>query len=145
MSNKRQHQKYEQQRELRNAGYLIHDDFGIRPNSGSESLPHWLAKCIAGRVLIDAGYRVDSEVEREKQGTVVGEVDLLSFGMTDRRPLVVETERDIDRDVIRDKLDRYNSPVVQDVFVLDVDDLPILDDPQAAYDEIQYELGLGFE
>lgn len=143
MTNKRQHEKYAQYRELKNAGYQIHDDIGIRPNSGSETLTHWIAKCVGAHVLTNAGFRVDSEVERYEYPTAasaVGEVDLLAFGHEDRLPIVLEMERDVDRDVVKDKLEKYHVEPIREVFVIAVDDLS--DDPEEMRDEIRAEIGL---
>lgn len=143
MTNKRQHEKYAQYRELKDAGYQIHDDLGVRPNSGSESLKHWIAKCVGAHVLTNAGFRVDSEVERYEYASAasaVGEVDLLGFGHEERKPIVLEMERAVDRDVVRDKLEKYHVDPVREVFVIAVDDLR--DDSEEMRDEIRAEIGL---
>lgn len=126
-----------QKRELQNAGYRIAKNSGIRCNSGSESWEHFLTKCIAGKVLSNQGYRVDSEVPVESP-TGTGYIDLLAFGHQTRRPIVVEVETDPDGGIWERKWNIYGSDHIRDLYILEANSL----DVKVIRDTINKELGL---
>jgi len=136
MTSKRQSEIYRQKNRLNHQGWNIEDTTNaVRFNGGSETLHHVTSKCVAAKVAIDAGYRVQSEVECPN-----GEADILAFGLEDRYPIVIELERDFDIEVQQKKLEQYNVGDVAEVWVIDLDEAP--SHPDSLYEHIAEQVGL---
>lgn len=133
----REKEIYRQRNRLNHQGWDIPDTENcIRPNSGSERLDHLLAKTVAAKVAIDAGYRVQSEVVTENGD----ECDILAFGLEDRRPVVIEVENDCRDETIEKKQAQYMTPDIREVFVISLDEAPT--DPDELYTHIADVTGL---
>ncbi len=137
MTSKRQSEIYRQKSRLEYQGWDIGGvTSSVEFNGGSETLHHRVAKTVAASVCIDAGYRVASEVETD-QGD---EADILAYGLEDRRPIVIELERDFDIEVQQKKLEQYNVGDVAEVWVIDLDEAP--SHPNSLYEHIAEQVGL---
>ena len=134
---KRDKEIYTQYRELNRAGWEIPNTHEIlcRGNGGSESLSHVVAKTVAAKVCINAGYRVSSEVENQQ-----GEADILAYGHESRNPIVIELENGLTDEVKSKKLSQYLVGPVREVYVIDLDDSP--SDPESLAGHIQEVTGL---
>jgi len=86
-------------------------------------------------VLWESGYHVASEVK--KDGSYA---DILGLGHESRQPIVVELETNATPDDAADYRVLYGSPVVREVFTVNVSELPTI--PSAQVKAIQSELGL---
>jgi len=136
MSDKRTSEIYRQYQRLNHQGWAIETTTNaLEFNGGSETLHHVVAKSVAAKVCIDAGYRVRSEVE-----CINGEADILAFGLEDRRPIVIELERDFEIEVQQKKLEQYNVGDVSEVWVIDLDEAP--SHPDSLYEHIAEQVGL---
>ena len=122
---------------LQDCGYDLQVENSIRPNDGSETLRHRIAKMCTARVLWSEGFRVDSEVFHQSRGRYA---DLVGYGCPGRKPLIVEVERDTYDGQQAKYRELYQVPVVKDVYLIDVDELPT--DPKAQAEAIRVELGL---
>lgn len=122
MTDKRTHDEYKDRTALQRAGWDVSKGDSIRFNAargGSETVAHFVCKALAGYVLAERGWRIDSEVEMPG-----GEVDILAYG-TAEKPLVVEVETDVTQTVIDEKLDQYwKDEPIRDVFFLDPTEMP---------------------
>lgn len=116
---KRQHEHYSDYHELRHHGWEIATKQDhISPNSGSETTEHLIYKTVAAKVLIDAGYRVASEVSHDDRG----EIDILGYGHPDRRMVAVEIERKPTDATTQGKLDQYiHGTPVEELFIFTPD------------------------
>lgn len=123
---------WQEYRELHNNGWNVNKHNQIRPNSGSETVKHLVAKALVAHAGLELGYKVDSEVSHSHRG----EVDILLFGNPDRLMLAVECETSPTDEVIQDKVDRYvkNTPI-DDLVLVNVTELPT--DMLDAYGEIK--------
>ena len=136
---KREQVIYEQYRELRTNGWGITDTGSyIKPNSGSESLPHLVAKTAAAKVCIDQGFTVASEVENAHNGK---EADILAYGLEGRKPIAIELENSLDEETKDRKLRHYHIQPVSEVYVIDLDEWTN-NDPEWLYEYIQEVTGL---
>jgi len=138
MTDRRNKEFYEEYRALKNNGWNVQKENQVRFNSGSESNPHYLAKCLAARVGHIEGYSVASEVVHPDHG----EIDVLLWNHPERLTYAVETETSPTDEIIADKLERYvhSNPVIDDLLLVNVSDLPV--DRIAAEEWIRGELGL---
>jgi len=128
-------QLYRDLAKLRECGYVIEDVDIIKRNPGSETLNHRIAKMSTAHVLWDAGYHVASEVE------VNGKfADIVGLGHTGRNPIVVELETDLRKDQREEYRELYGSPVVKEVYSINVSELSQI--PSYQVERIQDELGL---
>jgi len=120
---------------LRECGYVIEEVDIIKRNPGSETLTHRIAKMCTAHVLWDAGYHVASEVEKDGKFA-----DIVGLGHTGRNPIVVELETDL-RDDQRDTYrELYGSPVVKEVYSINISELSSI--PAYQVVTIQEKLGL---
>ena len=135
---KREKTVYTEYRELNNSGWSIQNTNPVlcRSNGGSETLDHAVAKTVAGKVLENAGYRVQSEAPT-KQGK---EADILGFGHESRNPVVIELERSTSESVEEKKRKQYLKGSVREVWVIDLDSAP--SDPSELFDHISEVTGL---
>lgn len=117
--NLRQQREFHHRKVLRDEGWDVSQRDSVAFNSGSETLEHWISKCVVGFVLKQQGYRISSEVEGPN-----GEADVLFYG-TEDEPAVVEVETNPTEDVIESKLRRYvDGEPIRECYVLPVEDMP---------------------
>lgn len=129
--NQRQHREFEHRKTLRDNNWEISQRDAVAFNGGSESLEHYLAKAAVAWHLKQQGYRIGSEVSKDG----AGEVDLVCYG-TEDPPLAIEVEKDMQREVILGKVDRYVSgEPYRDLIPVDVDTLPDVDELREWADE----------
>lgn len=137
MSDKRRADKHKAKAILRRNQVSVQDHNQIRPNPGSETFRHLVAKTAVAFVGINNGYWVSSEVE-----TAYGECDVILWGNPDRLTYAVEVETGPTEDVREDKLNRYveRQPGIDDMILINVTDMPVnmLD----ALDYVSDELGM---
>jgi len=136
--NRRDQDFYEEYRALQTHGWDVQKENQVRFNSGSETNPHFVAKCLAARVGHSEGYSVASEVVHPENG----EIDILLWNHPERLTYAVETETSPTDEVIADKLERYvhSNPVIDDLLLVNVNNLPV--DRIEAEEWIRGELGL---
>jgi len=129
--------QWSEYRALKDAGWQVQKNNQVRMNGGSESKEHLLAKSMVAHAGHEAGYRVSSEVSHDSRG----EIDILLFGCDSRISLAVECEKDVQDDVVEDKVDRYvRGTPIDDIAVISVDSLS--ENMTEAYEEIKTVLGL---
>jgi hypothetical protein len=134
---KRQSEIYRQKNRLNHQGWNIEDTTNaLRFNGGSETLNHVTSKCVAAKVAIDAGYRVQSEVQTENGD----ECDILAFGLEDRRPVVIELENGLTEGVAERKRRQYTIGDVRECYIIDLDNAP--SHPDSLYEHIAEQTGL---
>jgi len=105
-------------------------------NSGSETIPHAVAKHLVGMVGVRNGYRVSSEVVCSG-----GSIDMLLWGHDDRLTYAVECETGLVPEVKESKIDRYvKQTPIDDIQFVEVNNLPM--DMVEAYAHIAETLGL---
>lgn len=127
-------------RELRDSGVQVSKHNKIAPNPGSETAKHIALKALVAHVGIQNGYRVDSEVPIEFNGTEVY-CDTLLWGHDSRMSYAVEVEHSIVPDTITSKKEQYvDHTAINELAVLNATDYPI--DIQDAYGRVAQELGL---
>lgn len=119
---KRQQQKYQSYRELQNAKVDVSKHNQIKPNSGSETFPHLVAKAAVMHLGLANGYWVASEVEVPH-----GQVDCLLWGNPERLTLAVEVETSPTEETKQDKLSRYvhQQPAIDDMILVNVTQMPM--------------------
>ena len=103
----------------------------VRMHGTEETLKHWLLKCLAARVVKNAGHVVLTEFELPNKG----EIDV--YDATDNVAIEIETKRNEKTASL--KLLKYTA-YVRDMFILYVDDFS--DDPWEAEKQIRIRLGL---
>jgi len=118
-------------RELHDHGWDVDKENRIRPNSGSETVKHLVAKALVAQVGLELGYRVDSEVPHAHRG----EIDVLLYGQSDRLTLAVECETSPTDEIVQDKVDRYVHGPIDDLVLVNVTGLPT--DMLDAYGQIK--------
>jgi hypothetical protein len=126
---------FEEKKQLEACGYQIEAIDNIAKNSGEEGLRHRISKMSTAHVLWNAGYHVASEVKKDGRYA-----DILAFGHGSRMPIVVELETNAtaeDRKLYREL---YGSPVVREVFTINVSELSAI--PEYQVERIKAELGL---
>jgi len=128
-------QLYRDLAKLRECGYVIEDVDIIKRNPGSETLSHRIAKMSTAHVLWDAGYHVASEVEKDGKFA-----DIVGLGHTGRNPIVVELETNMEESDPEAYRELYGSPVVKEVYTIDLGELSTIPDYQVA--AIEEKLGL---
>lgn len=138
MSTKRQQDSWKRLRELQDAGWNATKTNEIRFNSGSETPKHAAVKMMTGKVLVDRGLKVSSEVEHPERG----ELDILCHGPPDGKAYGVECETGLTSEVKSDKISRYVHGPIRDCMFLEVEDAP--DDVHEMVDWIHKEL-FGYE
>jgi len=105
-------------------------------NSGSETIPHAVAKHLVGVVGVRNGYRVSSEVSVPE-----GDIDVCLWGHPDRLTYAVEVETGLTQDVKESKIDRYvKQTPIDDIIFIEATSLSM--DMVEAASEIAEELGL---
>jgi len=139
MTTERTKQAIRECRELNNAGYNVGKRRTIRlhTNPQDETPMHAHAKMAVGKVLAEAGYRVDSEVEHEPTGNVA---DVLGYGCDGRHACVVELETEWSIETKQANIRKYNHGPIAEVWTLDVTDLPVRVDD--LHQRVKGELGL---
>jgi len=109
-------------RRLKQAGLGVSRQPAIRFNAGgeSETVGHFVAKAIAGKVCLQNGYQIDTEVAGP-----TGEIDLLAYA-PDRITYAIELETDPDSDSKQQYRTQYVDPYepIQDIQLIDVGSLP---------------------
>jgi hypothetical protein len=129
--------QWSEYRALKDAGWNVQKQNQVRFNGGSETVEHSTAKMLVAHAGKEAGYRVSSEVSHDSRG----EIDILLFGCDSRISLAVECEKDVQDDVVEDKVDRYvRGTPIDDIAVISVDSLS--ENMTEAYEEIKTVLGL---
>jgi len=126
---------FEEMTQLRECGYQIEAVDNIARNAGSETLKHRIAKMSTAHVLWEGGYHVASEVKKDGRYA-----DILAFGHESRMPIVVELETDATKDDRALYRELYGSPVVREVFTINVSELSAI--PEYQVERITAELGL---
>lgn len=121
MSNKDKKQ-FEQYQNLTRRGIELQQYNQIRPNGGSETFKHLVAKCAVAHIAINNGYKVASEVEISDGS----EIDILMWGKPDSIVWAVECETSPTEDVKQDKLTRYvkSQPGIDDMVLINVSEMP---------------------
>jgi len=120
---------------LRECGYQIEAVDNIARNAGSETLTHRIAKMCTAHVLWNSSYHVASEVE------VNGKfADIVGLGHSGRNPIVVELETNMEESDPEAYRELYGSPVVKEVYTIDLGELSTVPRYQVA--TIQEKLGL---
>jgi len=128
-------QLYRDLAKLRECGYQIEAVDNIARNAGSETLNHRIAKMSTAHVLWESGYHVASEVE------VNGKfADIVGLGHPGRNPIVVELETDMQASDPVKYRELYGSPVVKEVYTINLSELLPL--PRHQVEQIQERLGL---
>jgi len=131
----RRHQ-YQEYRGLQDRGWNVDKTDALRRNSGSESPEHIHAKCAVFHVATEHGWKCTCECDGPS-----GEIDCLLWGHPDMMTVAVELERDIQPEVMDDKLNRYvRKEPIQELYTIPVDDLPEQIGP--LHERIRGELGL---
>lgn len=130
-----QDQLYRDLAKLRECGYQIEAVDNIARNAGSETLKHRIAKTSTAHVLWEADYHVASEVEKDGKFA-----DILGLGNPGRNPIVVELETDATDEDRQEYRELYGSPVVREVFTINLSDLSAM--PEHQVKRIENELGL---
>lgn len=131
-------------RRLRDTGIQVEKGNNIRFNSGSETAIHCVCKMLVGRIGIEWGYRVDSEVPIVAYDGAEYETDILLWGHDDRTTLCVELEHSPTQQVKREKIDRYVADTaIQDMLMVNLNDSP--HDIVDCYGWLGSELGLPVE
>jgi len=128
-------QLYRDVAKLRECGYSIEAVDNIARNAGSETLQHRIAKMSTAHVLWDSGYHVASEVEKDGKFA-----DIVGLGHPGRNPIVVELETNLRKDQREEYRELYGSPVVKEVYSINVSELSQI--PAYQVERIQDELGL---
>jgi len=121
MSDKRRHSKYESYQNLTSAGVNVQKDDQIRPNPGSETFCHEVAKLAVAHIGKANDYWVSSEVEM-----LNGRADIVLWGNPQRLTYVVELETGWTEDTKSEKLQQYvlDQPGIDDMLTVEVTDLP---------------------
>ena len=121
MSNKRRKAKYDAYQNLTNHGVNVQKEDQIRPNPGSETFPHEVAKLAVAHIGKANDYWVSSEVEMPH-----GRADIVLWGNPDRLTYVVELETGWLEETKTEKLQQYvlDQPGIDDMLTVEVTDLP---------------------
>jgi len=128
-------------RTLKDSGVDVTDTNRIRFNSGSETVPHCVSKCLVGLLGIRNGYRVDSEVDVENREYPDGEIDTLLWGHESRLAYAIEVETGLTEETKTRKLNQYvTETAIDDIQFVEVNTLPM--DMVEAFGEIAAEIGL---
>jgi hypothetical protein len=122
MGDKRRADKHKAKQLLQRNQVNVQNHNQIRPNAGSETFRHLVAKTAVCHIGINNGYWVSSEVE-----TAYGEVDVCLWGNPDRLTYAVEVETGNPKAVKEDKLNRYveRQPGIDDMILINVTDMPV--------------------
>lgn len=134
---KRKYTEKKQIRQLQDAGFDVQDTRAIRlhTNPQDSTKAHAHAKMAVGKVLAEAGYKIDSEV------SINGfQCDILAYGLEDRRPIVVELESEYDDEIVSQNIDRYYEGPIREVYTLSVDEFGT--EIEAMHEHAKNELGL---
>jgi hypothetical protein len=126
---------FEEKKQLEACGYQIEAIDNIARNAGSETLKHRIAKMSTAHVLWESGYHVASEVKKDGKYA-----DILAFGHESRMPIVVELETDLEGSQRALYRELYGSPVVREVFSINISELSAI--PEYQVERIKAELGL---
>lgn len=119
--NKRDYDRRQRYRELQNTGWQVTIENNLRPNDGSESFEHYMAKAVTCHILEGRGLGYSTEVEHNHRG----EIDVLWHGPEDGAALAIEIQDDMSDETLSDKLDRYvHGTPIRDMLVINLDDLP---------------------
>jgi len=121
-SNKRRKDKTDAYRELHKAGVPVQKHDQIRPNAGSETFQHAVAKMAVGHIGKANDYFVSSEVELSNGK----EADIVLWGNPDRLTYVVEAETGWTDETTAKKLEQYVTPYtpIDDMLKVEVNALP---------------------
>lgn len=108
-------------RELKDYSVEVSKHNHTEHNSGSETVPHLVAKTLVARVGVVNGYRVSSEVSVPE-----GSIDCVLWGHPDRLTYAVECETGLLPEVKESKVDRYvKQTPIDDIQFIEVNDLPM--------------------
>lgn len=109
-----------------------HESNSVKMHSKTESIPHFLLKCIVCKVLYDNGRVFFTEVN-VRDGTI----DVVDF--TGKR--VIEIQTIVSDDIIREKKSKYMQDTnLNDFILLKVSDFDIYS-PEV-FDQVRWKLGL---
>jgi len=111
---------YQEYRLLQKHGIDVQEQDQIRPNSGSETLKHGIAKCIVAHIGLQHDYSIGSEVN-----TPGGQVDILLWGNPSRQTLVVECETSPEAKTMQSKHNRYVRGPIDDMLSINVSEMPV--------------------
>lgn len=137
MSDKRRNSKYESYQNLTSAGVNVQKEDQIRPNPGSETFRHEVAKLAVAHIGKANDYWVSSEVEMMN-----GRADIVLWGNPERLTYVVELETGWTEDTKSEKLQQYvlDQPGIDDMLTVEVTDLP--GDTMDILDNVSNQIGL---
>lgn len=123
MSNARRHHKRDALSELHSHGIDAQKHNQIRYNAGSETVPHFAAKCLVGYVAQLNDYWVSSEVELDNGK----EIDVLLWGHPTRLTYAVEVETGWTEETKSKKIQQYVRPYppIDDMLPIEVNDMPM--------------------
>jgi len=109
-------------RALKSNGIDVSKHNQIKPNAGSETFAHLLAKTAVAHLGVCNGYRVDSEVEFPEGK----EADILLWGHEDRFTVVVECQTGWTQGDVERKLGHYKRGLsaIDDLYKVEVNRLP---------------------
>ena len=115
LSSQRKIPYYKSRQMLQENGFVLSERSKncVFTNGGSESLRHWIIKCIIFKILRNHGREVGTEVEVDNGVVDVLDVDNL---------IAYEIETDLTKEKIIDKIKNLNS--VRDVFFIDTREVP---------------------
>jgi len=123
-------------RELKDYSVEVDTHNFTEHNSGSETVPHGVAKHLVGMVGVRNGYRVSSEVSVPE-----GDIDMVLWGHDERLTYAVECESGLLPEVKESKRERYvDQTPIDDLLTIEVNNVP--HNMQEAYAHIATELGL---
>jgi hypothetical protein len=122
MSDKRRKDKSDAYRELHNAGVPVQKHDTLRPNAGSETFRHQVAKL----AVLNIGKANDYFVSSEVQLSNGYEADMILWSNPDRLTYVVECETGWTDETTAKKIERYVQPYspIDDMLKVEVNDVP---------------------
>jgi len=107
-------------RELQSVGFELEctPTNAVVPNHGSETPKHLHAKTATVQLLLRNGYAVATEVAID--GAIA---DILAYGHEDRRPIIIEIERNCVLEVAQAKLECFCVGPIRECYVIEGTDL----------------------
>jgi len=120
--NKRRNDKLKAHIQLHKNGVPVQKHDQIRPNAGSETFAHELAKLCVGFIGKANDYWVASEVECDNGK----EIDVVLWGNPDRLTYAVECETGWTEETKTQKVNQYVKPYseIDDMLTVEVNELP---------------------
>lgn len=130
-----------EQSQLKQSGVDVSFESYVKPNSGSETIQHYITKSICAYIMEQNGWIVNSEVEIEQEPNDPNpkECDLVCWGNMGRNSWIIEIERNAKQEVLDQKLDVYVKQTnVSDMTVIHPGEIP--DNLQDALGAIEQQL-----